>query len=833
MHCAACSSRIERVCAKIPGVEKAEVSLAAESAGITLRPQDPDEAERGEAFVAQKNAEIIAAIQKLGFQAKELAPFAGEFAHPPYDADGPDGPDGAANYENPVLKRFEEQRAAQAAELALRFREVRVALVFAALLLYVSMGEMLGLPLPDIISPHNTGSSLAPLSFALTQLLLCLPLLYTGRRFYFSGIPALFRRIPNMDSLVALGTLAAFLYSLWNTIEIARVALTGLPEGMASTMALVMDLYYESAGVLIALISLGKYLELSSRSRTSLALKGLLDLSPEQATLLVEGFIGGESRVIPAANVQVGNVLLVRPGERVPVDGVILDGVSSLDESMLTGESLPVDKGAGDEVAAGTLNQQGVFAMRAQKVGYDTVLSRIAGMVQTAQGSKAPIAALADRISLYFVPGVMLIAIISGLAWLIAGASPGFALRIFVAVLVIACPCAMGLATPISIMVSTGRGAELGVLVKNGTALENAAQLTTIVLDKTGTLTVGKPGLTDLVILEHSRGNFRWPDNQDKSAFVLQVARALEERSEHPLAKAVLQAAEESQNTRALPVLQPANFLSLPGKGVRGSFTDGLGDFILGSPAMAREALEQTPGNAQKDLLAAELTSCLDTLSSQGKTPLILLRGETGAAQDSYAGFMPLAVLAVADSLRPESRAVVNGLQKMGLSVRMLTGDNKKTASFVAGSLALDEVIAEVLPEDKANKIQELQSQGFKVGMVGDGINDAPALAFADVGFAVSNGIDIAVEAGDIVLMHGGLGSLTTAIGLSRATMRNIRQNLFWAFAYNIVGIPVAAGVLLLFGGPALSPMLAGAAMALSSVSVVTNALRLRFFGRQ
>jgi Cu+-exporting ATPase len=815
MHCAACSSRIERVCAKIAGVEKAEVSLAAESARITLRSDEPDEA-----FVFQKNAEIIAAIQKLGFQARE-------FARPK------DRADNVENYENPVLKRFEEQRVAQATELALRLREVRVALFFAALLLYVSMGEMLGLPLPEIISPHNTDSALSTLNFALTQLVLCLPLLYTGRRFYVSGIPALFRRIPNMDSLVALGTLAAFLYSLWNTIEIARAALTGLPEALAASMAQVMDLYFESAGVLIALISLGKYLELSSRSRTSLALKGLLDLSPEEATLLVEGFIGGESRVIPAANVQVDNVLLVRPGERVPVDGIILDGVSSLDESMLTGESLPVDKGEGDEVAAGTLNQQGVFAMRAQKVGYDTVLSRIAGMVQAAQGSKAPIAALADRISLYFVPVVMLIAIISGLAWLISGASPGFALRIFVAVLVIACPCAMGLATPISIMVGTGRGAELGVLVKNGTALENAARLTTIVLDKTGTLTVGKPGLTDLLILEHSQGNFPEPDNPDKSAFVLQVARALEARSEHPLAKAVLRAAEERQNTGTLPVLPLTNFLSLPGKGVRGSFMGGLGDFILGSPAIAREALEQTPGNPQKALLTAELLSCLDTLGNQGKTPLILLRGEPGAAQDSYAGFMPLAVLAVADSLRPESRAVVSGLQKMGLTVHMLTGDNQKTASFVASSLSLDEVMAEVLPEEKANKIKKLQSQGLKVGMVGDGINDAPALAFADVGFAVSSGIDIAVEAGDIVLMHGGLGNLTTAIGLSRATLRNIRQNLFWAFAYNIVGIPVAAGVLLLFGGPALSPMLAGAAMALSSVSVVTNALRLRFFDRQ
>jgi Cu+-exporting ATPase len=513
---------------------------------------------------------------------------------------------------------------------------------------------------------------------------------------------------------------------------------------------------------------------------------------------------------------------------------------------MLTGESLPVDKSRGDEAAAGTFNRQGVFTMRARKVGQDTVLARIAALVQEAGFSKAPIAALADRISLYFVPVVMLVALCSGLSWLAAGASPGEALRIFVAVLVIACPCAMGLATPISIMVGAGRGAELGVLVKNGTALENASKLKVLVLDKTGTLTLGKPCLTDLAVLERSVENMDWPDyarlpgleRLDKSSFALQAAGALEIFSEHPLAQAVLQAAEEDRTRQGLH-LQPlavANFLALPGKGVRGSFSGGLGDFMLGSPALAREALarrpEILPGEAEGTAYAQELDLCLDALTGQGKTPLVLLRKAESAPGGGYAGFLPLAVLAVADSLRPESRAVVNELKNMGLRVLMLTGDNRKTASAVALSLGLDEILAEVLPEDKADKIRELQAQGFKVGMVGDGVNDAPALAFADVGFAVSNGIDIAVEAGDIVLMRGGLGDLVTAIGLGRATVRNIRQNLFWAFAYNIVGIPVAAGVLLLFGGPALSPMLAGAAMALSSVSVVTNALRLRFFGK-
>ena len=768
MHCAACSSRVEHLVAGLPGVSTASVNLITGELDVTFDPAQirlPDMAER----VARAGFSLELPSRDLECSMQDM------------------------RYE--TVLRWKRHNLEQAENLRQRWREVRVCLTFAAALLLFAMGHMLGLPLPEALDPHHH-----PLRFALIQLGLCLPVAWSGRHFYTVGIPALVRRVPNMDSLVALGAGASLLYSLWNTM--------GICLAPASDLAEVTDLYYESAAVLIALVSLGKFLELRSRARTSAAIKGLLDLAPETAVLLRDGRLDGERVSVPVAAVRPGDLLLVRPGERVPVDGVLEEGASSLDESMLTGESLPVDKKAGDKVVGGAMNVQGAFALRAERVGADMVLARIVDLVHTAQGSKAPIAGLADRISLHFVPAVMAVALVSSLVWLLSGAEPGFALRIFVAVLVIACPCAMGLATPVSIVVGTGRGAQLGVLFKNGHAVERGAGLRAIVLDKTGTLTLGRPELAGITLLPGD-----WPHcaaipaDADRSDLALCLAASLEAFSEHPLAQAVLHAAA----ARDLTPWPVSDFMALPGQGVQARLhtQEGAPLFRIGSPALVHSVSAISPA----------LRDILDELAAQGQTPLILLH-ETS----------PLAVLAVADTIRPESRQVVKRLQTLGLRVMMLTGDNERTAKAVAAKVGISEVLAEVSPEAKADAVSKLQARGLPVGMVGDGVNDAPALAVADVGFTLSGGIDIAVEAGDVVLMRGGLHGLVTALELSRAVIRNVRQNLFWAFAYNVLGIPVAAGLLHVWGGPTLSPMLAGAAMALSSISVVSNALRLRTF---
>ncbi|MDR2503809.1 MAG: heavy metal translocating P-type ATPase [Deltaproteobacteria bacterium] len=759
MHCAACSSRIERVLSGLSGVLRAEVNLAAEKARLALD---------GGVDQEDMRQTVVERVNALGFGAV-----------PSRCAEG-EGLSAAG-------RRWDERVARQGAELAGRRREVYLALGFSLPLLFLSMGDMLGLPVPDL---HRQ-----PAQAAMAQLLLCLPVIYAGRRFYASGLLALARRAPNMDSLIGIGSGAAFLYSLYNTLGVIRAGTE--VEGMS----LVMDLYYESAAVLIAFVSLGKYLELRSRAKTSEAVKALMDLAPAMAVRLTDGRLDGPREDIPAAAVRVGDILLVRPGERLPVDGSVAEGSSSLDESMLTGESLPVDKGVGDPLTGGTVNLQGVFALRADRVGEDMTLARIVNLVQAAQGSKAPISSLADRISLYFVPAVMGIALCSALGWMASGAETSFCLRIFISVLVIACPCAMGLATPTSIIVGAGRGAQLGVLFKGGEALEKAAALRALVLDKTGTLTQGKPALVGMVMLSGAA------DMAEDQA--LRLAASLESFSEHPLALAVLAEA----GRRGLKPWPALNFRAISGKGVEAEIKTEEGTFHcgLGNLALARAGL--------KPEWVLEVEEELRDFGRQGRTPLILMREG-----------LPLAVLGVADPPRPESRRVVGVLKAMGLRVLMLTGDNRATAAAVAAELSLDETLAEVLPEDKAGKIAELRQNGFKTGMVGDGVNDAPALATADVGFAIGGGADIAVEAGDVVLVRGGLEGLPAALALSRAVMRNIRQNLFWAFAYNALGIPVAAGLLHLWGGPTLSPMLAGGAMALSSVSVVSNALRLRFF---
>lgn len=740
MSCASCSSRIERVLGNQPGVASARINLASETGTVVYDP----------GLISQRR--IRETIKNLGFDSEPIAGMSGTL--------------------------FSRRQQESAAKLAAMKRKLLPTFVFAALVLVLSMGHMIGMPLPDWLEPHH-----APATFALVQFLLVLPVIWAGRNFYQVGIPALLRGGPNMDSLIAVGTGAAFVYSTWNLVEI----LLGI-----DAQAKAMDLYFESAAVIIALISLGKYMETRSRVRTSDAIRQLMQLAPDKTTLITDG----EQSDILVEEVEAGDLLLVRPGERIPVDGRVEKGRSSIDESMLTGESLPVAKDVGDKVIGATLNKNGVLQIRAEKVGQDTVLARIVRMVQEAQGSKAPIANLADRISLYFVPVVMVIAIISGLVWYFIGqAEFTFALRIFIAVMVIACPCAMGLATPTSIMVGTGRGAQLGVLVKSGAALETAHKVRAIIFDKTGTLTYGEPALTDLFLIDE----VKFTETE-----VLTLVGGAESGSEHPLAAAIV---SEARN-RKLSLPEPDSFEALTGRGIMAGISGHA--LLLGNrELMVEKGVE----------LSASATEAAKRFAQSGKTALFLAIDEKAAA-----------VLAIADRIKPDAPSIVNSLRHLGIEVYMLTGDHESTATAIASQTGIRQVIAQVLPDHKAEKVKDLQEHGLTVAMVGDGVNDAPALATADVGIAMGTGIDVAIESGDIVLMKGELSGVLAALSLSRAVMRNIKQNLFWAFAYNIIGIPVAAGLLYAFGGPTLSPMIAGGAMAMSSFSVVTNALRLRFF---
>jgi P-type Cu+ transporter len=743
MHCAACSSRIERVVGALEGVKECSVNLATAKVVVIYHPALID------------TALIEERISGLGFGATAETV-------------------GAA-----------KDHAAEAREGAARLQAMRRALlpsfILALAIMILSMAPMLGISLPRGIHPDHT-----PLNHAALQFFLLLPVLYLGRNFYLHGFPALWRGVPTMDSLIAIGTGAAFVYSTWNLVEITL----GI-----DAIARAHDLYFESAGMIISLVLLGKYLEARSKTQTGEAIRQLLQLTPDTAIRLENG----QQRLIAVTEIAAGDQLLIKPGERIPVDGRVVSGFSAVDEAMLTGESMPVDKGVGDPLYGGSLNKHGALTMHAEKVGADTVLARIVRLVEEAQGSKAPIAGLADRISLYFVPAVIAIATLAGLSWFfIGGAEFTFALRIFIAVLVIACPCAMGLATPTSIMVGTGRGAQLGVLVRSGVALERAEKVSTVVFDKTGTLTSGKPRLIEII-----------PFNDWQEADVLRLAAAAESQSEHPLAEAMLAACRE----KGLNLIEPTAFSARPGRGI--SATVGVAEqeyrILLGNRESLHEA-EVSGLNEQADTQA-------DRLSELGRTVLFLAVGGKLAA-----------LFALGDTLKPEAVSSLRRLESLGLALVMLTGDNDKTARAVAREAGIDKVVAGVLPDRKEQEISALQQTGEVVAMVGDGINDAPALARADVGIAMGTGIDVAVESADIVLMKGHLGGVAAAIGLSRATMRNIRQNLFWAFAYNVLGIPVAAGVLAIFGGPTLSPMLGGAAMALSSFSVVSNALRLRWY---
>ena len=733
MSCAACSARVEKAVSALPGVESCAVNLLTNSMVVE------GSAGRQEIIRAVEAAGYGASLKGTG-SAKETA------------QDDP-----LKDRETPALKR-----------------RLFTSLGFLLILMYLSMGHMMwGWPLPAFFTDNHVAMGLA-------QLLLTGIIMVINQKFFISGFKGLMHRAPNMDSLVALGAGAAFVYSTY-----ALFAMTGaqVRGDMEAVMGYMMDFYFESAAMILTLITVGKMLEARSKGMTTDAIRGLMDLAPKTATIVENG----QERQIPVEELKKGDIFAVRPGESIPVDGVILEGESSVDESALTGESIPVDKAAGDRVSAATVNQAGYIRCEALRVGEDTTLSQIIRMVSDAAATKAPIAKVADKVSGVFVPAVIAIALVTTAVWLLLGRSLGFALARGISVLVISCPCALGLATPVAIMVGSGLGARHGVLFKTAASLEVTGQVDTVVLDKTGTITAGTPEITDILPAEGVAGTE-----------LLRFAASLESRSEHPLAKAILAGAEKEK----LTISEARDFQALPGNGLKAK---------VAGAAAAGGSLDFISGLAQVSDPVKERAA---ELSAQGKTPLLFARdGEL------------LGLIAVADVIKPDSPEAIAQLKNMGIQVVMLTGDNRRTAEAIGKQAGVDQVIAGVLPDGKAAVIQELCQQG-KTAMVGDGINDAPALKRADVGIAIGAGADIAVDAADLVLMKGSLLDVCAAIRLSRATLRNIHQNLFWAFFYNTVGIPIAAGALVGLG-VSLSPMFAAAAMSLSSFCVVTNALRL------
>lgn len=745
MHCAACSRAVERALKKTDGIEEANVNIATEKAVFNY-----DEKKI-------KYDDIVNVIVKAGYQ---------------------------------VLGKEEDPAIVKAREIKEQKIRLIVSAIFSIPLFYISMAPMVSFvkfPIPSFLVHH-----INPQVFSIVAIFLCVPVMISGYKFYTLGFPALFRGSPNMDSLVAIGTTAAFSYSIYSTV----LSFMGLnPHGD--------NLYYESAAVIITLVQFGKYLEARSKGKTGEAIKKLMGLQPKTATIIQNG----EEKEIKISDVKVDDIVLVRPGEKIPVDGEIIEGYSSVDESMLTGESIPVEKSVGDKVVGASINKTGSFKFKAQKVGADTALAQIIKLVEDAQGSKAPIAHIADVVSSYFVPAVITIALISGIIWFIALHNFVFSLTVFVSVLVIACPCALGLATPTAIMVGTGKGAELGILFKNAEALEISQKINAVMFDKTGTLTEGKPYVTDNI-----------SDDKDK---LLLIAASAENGSEHPLGEAIVREAKEKN----IKLLSIENFKAISGFGIE-TYIDNKKVLMGNDKLMNKENINIENYN-----------SYMDKLSKEGKTPMYV-------AYDNKL----LGIIAVADKLKKESIEAINRLHKLGIKTAMITGDNKNTANSVAKEAGIDIVFAEVLPEEKSNEVKKLQEQGFTVAMVGDGINDAPALTQANVGIAIGSGTDVAIESADIVLVKSNTNDVVTAIELSKATMRDIKQNLFWAFCYNVIGIPIAAGVLHVFREPLiassiggfltaimgkdllLNPIFAALAMSLSSVSVVTNALRLNFF---
>lgn len=735
MSCASCAQKIEKTLKKTEGIISANVNFATEKVSLEYNPSQI------------RISQIKAVIVDLGYKALESS--------------------GTASVDEDKERKEKEVKA-------LWFKCI-VASIFSIPLLYLAMTPMLpqlNLPFPEILSPMMN-----PKNYALAQTLLIIPILLVEYKFYIIGFKAIWKKAPNMDSLIAMGTSAAVIYSSVIAFQIFQGDYTN-----------VNNMYFETAGIIIALILLGKALEAVTKGKTSEAIKKLIGLAPKTALVLHEG----KEMIISVDEVEVGDVIIVKPGEKIPVDGKVVEGYTSIDESMLTGESIPVEKHVGNPVYAASINGNGMIHFEATKVGSDTALAQIIKLVEDAQGSKAPIAQLADIVSGYFVPVAFAIAFFSALAWYLSGQSLTFALTIFISVLVIACPCALGLATPTAIMVGTGKGAENGVLIKSGVALETAYKINTIIFDKTGTITEGKPVVTDVVILSDY--------SEDE---LLQIAASAEKGSEHPLGDAIVNGALAKQ----LELLTIETFEAIPGHGIKVRINNK--KILLGNRKLM----------LVNDIHLSTSESNSDRLAEEGKTPMFI-------AIDSQL----VGIIAVADVVKPSSAKAIKKLNEMGIEVAMITGDNRKTATAIAKQVGIKTVLAEVLPQDKSFEVKQLQNMKRIVAMVGDGINDAPALAQADIGIAIGSGTDVAMESADIVLMRSDLMDVPTALKLSKSTIRNIKENLFWAFAYNILGIPIAAGLLYIFGGPILNPVFAAAAMSLSSVSVLTNALRLKSF---
>lgn len=743
MTCSACSAAVERAVKKLDGVDDVSVNLLSNS--MTAIIED-----------SSKVDEIISAIEGAGYGASAANP-------------------NSTQKSKPLNPQDESGKAL--AEMKHRFV---LSLIFLIPLMYISMGHMMGFPIPKFLSGHENA-----VSFGFSQFLLTLPIVYLNRKYYTSGFKTLFKRSPNMDSLIAIGSGAAILYGIY---AIFRMSYALGVRDMELVSKYHMDLYFESAGTILTLITLGKYLEARSKSKTSEAITRLMELAPKTAIVIRDG----EEVEIPSDELSIGDIVVVRPGQSIPCDGIVTEGTSSVDQAAVTGESIPVEKQSGDKVIAATINKTGYLRFRAERVGENTTLSQIIRLVEDANSTKAPIARMADKISGVFVPIVIAIALASTIIWLISGQTFEFSLSIGIAVLVISCPCALGLATPVAIMVGTGKGAENGILVKSGQALETAHKIKTIVFDKTGTLTEGKPAVTEIITA---------PEISENE--LLSIAYALEKKSEHPLAQAIC---EESEK-RGIPLKSAEGFEAIFGRGIKGKVSGK--NYIAGNMALMLENKIPQETFIEKG----------EKFASEGKTPLYFADSKK-----------IIGIIAVADIEKHTSYAAVKEFKKLGIKTIMLTGDNKKTAEAVKNRLGLDEVIADLMPEDKEREIRRLQENGVTVAMVGDGINDAPALAKADVGIAIGAGTDIAIESADIVLIKSDLLDAVTAVKLSRSVIRNIKQNLFWAFFYNSAGIPLAAGVLFHSFGLKLDPMFAAAAMSLSSVCVVMNALRLKFF---